>query len=80
MFLTLDDETGLVNVIVRPDLFHRQRPILTGAPVLEVDGVLQAGDGLSVRAFAVRSVLSGAPPVPSPPVPSPPAPSPPAPL
>jgi error-prone DNA polymerase len=65
MFLTLEDETGLVNVIVRPDLFHRERPVLTGAPVLEVDGVLQAEDGLSVRAFAVRSVLSGAAPVPS---------------
>jgi error-prone DNA polymerase len=65
MFLTLEDETGLVNVIVRPDLFHRERPVLTGAPVLEVDGVLQAGDGLSVRAFAVRSVLAGTPPVPS---------------
>ncbi len=57
MFLTLEDETGLVNVIVRPDLFHRERPVLTGAPVLEVDGVLQASDGLSVRAFSVRSVL-----------------------
>jgi error-prone DNA polymerase len=59
MFLTLEDETGLVNIIVRPDLFHRERPVLTGAPVLEVDGVLQANDGLSVRAFAVRSALPG---------------------
>jgi error-prone DNA polymerase len=65
MFLTLEDETGLVNVIVRPDLFHRERPVLTGAPVLEVDGVLQATDGLSVRAVAVRAVLSESPPAPS---------------
>ena len=65
MFLTLEDETGLVNIIVRPDLFHRERPVLTGAPVLEVDGVLQANDGLSVRAFAVRSVLPGFQKVPS---------------
>jgi error-prone DNA polymerase len=65
MFLTLEDETGLVNIIVRPDLFHRERPVLTGAPVLEVDGVLQASDGLSVRAFAVRAVLAAAPPAPS---------------
>jgi len=65
MFLTLEDETGLVNVIVRPDLFHRERPVLTRAPVLEVDGVLQATDGLSVRASAVRSVLPGFRQVPS---------------
>jgi error-prone DNA polymerase len=65
MFLTLEDETGLVNIIVRPDLFHRERPVLTQAPVIEVDGVLQAGDGLSVRAYEVRSALPGFGEVPS---------------
>ena len=50
LFLTLEDETGLVNVIVRPDLFHREHAVLVGEAVLEVDGVLQASDGLSVRA------------------------------
>jgi error-prone DNA polymerase len=65
MFLTLEDETGLVNIIVRPDLFHLERSVLVGAPVLEVDGVLQASDGLSVRAFAVRSVLPELPKAPS---------------
>jgi len=65
MFLTLEDETGLVNVIVRPDLFHQERSVLVGAPVLEVDGVLQASDGLSVRAFAVRSILPELPKAPS---------------
>jgi error-prone DNA polymerase len=61
MFLTLEDETGLANVIVRPDLFHRERVVLVAAPILEVDGVLQANDGLSVRAFAVRPALVAAP-------------------
>jgi error-prone DNA polymerase len=61
LFLTLEDETGLVNVIVRPDLFHRERAVLVGESVLEVDGVLQASDGLSVRAFAVRSARVGVP-------------------
>ena len=69
LFLTLEDETGLVNVIVRPDLFHRERAVLVGAAVLEVDGVLQANDGLSVRAFAVRWALAGAAPHPVPGVP-----------
>jgi error-prone DNA polymerase len=57
LFLTLEDETGLVNVIVRPDLFKREREVLVTAPLLEVDGVLQATDGLSVRAWAVRRAV-----------------------
>ena len=65
LFLTLEDETGLVNVIVRPDLFHREHAVLVGAGVLEVDGVVQATDGLSVRAVAVRAALEGVPPTPS---------------
>jgi error-prone DNA polymerase len=65
LFLTLEDETGLVNVIVRPDLFHRERAVLVGEAALEVDGVLQANAGLSVRAFAVRKALAGAPATPA---------------
>jgi error-prone DNA polymerase len=55
LFLTLEDETGLVNVIVRPDLYEKRREVLVGEPMLEIDGVLQAESGLSVRASAVRS-------------------------
>jgi error-prone DNA polymerase len=65
LFLTLEDETGLVNVIVRPDLFQREHGLLVGAAVLEVDGVLQATDGLSVRAAVVRPALEGVAPAPS---------------
>jgi error-prone DNA polymerase len=65
MFLTLEDETGLVNVIVRPDLFLRERATLVGAAFLEIGGVLQAKDGLSVRAIAVREALAGAPATPA---------------
>jgi error-prone DNA polymerase len=54
LFLTLEDETGLVNVTVVPDLFHREDAVLVSAEVLEVDGVLQAREGVSVRATAVR--------------------------
>jgi error-prone DNA polymerase len=61
MFLTLEDETGLVNVIVRPDLFKSERALLVAEPLLEVDGVLQATDGLSVRAHAVRAALADVP-------------------
>jgi error-prone DNA polymerase len=61
LFLTLEDETGLANVIVRPDLFAAERAVLVSEPLLEVDGVLQASAGLSVRAFAVRRALVAAP-------------------
>jgi error-prone DNA polymerase len=56
MFLTLEDETGLVNVIVRPDLFERRHEVLVSAAVLEVEGVLQNREGTSVRAVEVRPV------------------------
>jgi error-prone DNA polymerase len=55
LFLTLEDETGLVNVIVRPDLYERARAVLVAEPVLEVDGFLQAEEGVAVRATAVRA-------------------------
>jgi error-prone DNA polymerase len=51
VFLTLEDETGISNVIIRPDLFDRQRSEAVRQPFLIVDGVLQHQDGvLSVRA------------------------------
>jgi hypothetical protein len=39
--------------------------VLVGEAALEVDGVLQATDGLSVRALAVRGALAGAPATPA---------------
>ncbi len=56
LFLTLEDETGLVNVIVRPDQFDRFRKLLIDAPLLRVDGVLQAKEGVTVRAMNVRLI------------------------
>ena len=53
LFLTLEDETGLVNVIGRPDQFDRFRELLTNAPLLRVDGVLQSKEGITVRAMNV---------------------------
>jgi error-prone DNA polymerase len=51
VFLTLEDETGISNVIIRPDLFDRQRSEAIRQSFLIVDGVLQHQDGvLSVRA------------------------------
>jgi error-prone DNA polymerase len=41
VFLTIEDETGLVNVIVRPDVYERNRRTIRGSQCLIVEGVLQ---------------------------------------
>jgi error-prone DNA polymerase len=57
VFLTLEDETGVANIIVRPDLFARDRLIITEEPFLIVDGVLQNQDGVtSVRSEQIRGM------------------------
>ena len=51
MFLTLEDETGVANIIVRPDVFATERVTILQRPFLLVEGVLQLQDGVtSVRA------------------------------
>jgi error-prone DNA polymerase len=57
VFRTLEDETGVANVIVRPDLFARDRLAIIEEPFLIVDGVLQMQDGvISVRAEQVHGL------------------------
>jgi error-prone DNA polymerase len=57
VFLSLEDETGITNVIVTPELFARQRLVLVTAPLLVVDGILQSQDGVvSVRAQKVEPI------------------------
>ena len=61
VFLTLEDETGVSNVIVRPDLFDRTRLVVVGQPFLLVEGILQHQDGvLSVRAERLQGIDVGA--------------------
>ncbi len=51
VFLNLEDETGLINVIVRPALFHQHRLALVNESFLLVEGTLQRQDNVtSVRA------------------------------
>ena len=54
VFLTLEDETGIANIIVRPDLFTGQRATIVGAPYLLVEGTLQIQEGVtSIKAERV---------------------------
>ncbi len=41
IFITLEDETGTVNVVIWPRLWEKQRAQLIGATLLAVDGVLE---------------------------------------
>jgi error-prone DNA polymerase len=51
VFLTLEDETGMAQAIIGPELFRRQRSLIVGSPGLVVEGILQKQDGtLSVKA------------------------------
>jgi error-prone DNA polymerase len=66
VFLTLEDEAGLANVIIRPDVFDRQRPLIMRAPFLVVEGVLQQQEGVtSVRAERVMGFAGDQPRTPS---------------
>jgi error-prone DNA polymerase len=57
VFLTLEDETGIANIIVRPDLFARDRLVVIEEPFLVIDGVLQNQDGVTaVRAEVIRGL------------------------
>ncbi len=46
IFVTLEDETGPVNVVMRPELIERQRRELLGATLLGVFGTWQSMDGV----------------------------------
>jgi error-prone DNA polymerase len=51
VFLTLEDETGISNIIIRSTLFGRQHDTIVEQSFLVVDGVLQNQEGVqSVRA------------------------------
>jgi error-prone DNA polymerase len=54
VFLTLEDETGISNVIVRPDVYAEQRAPIVEASFVIVEGLLQQDDGVTaVRAERV---------------------------
>jgi len=61
LFVTLEDEEGLVNLIVRPDVYERYRGVLRNAPLLWIEGRLQReGQALSVLVYRA-GVVGGSP-------------------
>jgi error-prone DNA polymerase len=57
VFLSLEDETGVSNAIITPDLFQQNRLLLGTEQFLLIEGILQNQDGvISVKAARVAPV------------------------
>jgi len=67
VFVLMEDEAGMINVIVRPEIFDRDRIAVRGEPFLWIIGRLAKDDGSfnviaeEVRALKVRSAPEPAP-------------------
>jgi error-prone DNA polymerase len=59
VFLSMEDETGISNIIVQPPVFEKYRSTLVTEPFLLISGVLQNLDGVvSVRAQHVEALVT----------------------
>jgi len=58
-FLSLEDETGIANVIVRPDLYEKNRVLINREKFARVEGVLQNQDNvISIKASRVMPIAA----------------------
>jgi len=46
VFITIEDETGVANLVIWPDVFEKQRKIVMGARLMAVHGVIQREEGV----------------------------------
>ena len=62
VFIALEDETGMINVTLRPGVYQAYRAVLHRSPLLVIDGTLQVeGEVLNVvarRLFPVDAAMS----------------------
>jgi error-prone DNA polymerase len=61
VFLTLEDETGVGNVIITPDVYDQQRLLIVDAAFVIVEGILQHQDGVTAVKAERVSALQGVP-------------------
>jgi impB/mucB/samB family len=58
VFISMEDETGIANLIVTPDLYERERLVVTRSKFILVEGPLQNQDGvIHVKAVRIRSMF-----------------------
>jgi error-prone DNA polymerase len=54
VFVSLEDETGIANLVVMPDVYERCRPVVRGSPFLLARGqVERSGKVVNVRVDSV---------------------------
>ena len=59
-FLTLEDETGMINIVVTPDRFERHAVLISTSPLLLIRGVLQVEQHVvNVRAKQFKALQLG---------------------
>jgi error-prone DNA polymerase len=59
-FLTLEDETGMINIVVTPDRFERHAVLISTSPLLLIRGVLQVEQHVvNVRAKQFKALHLG---------------------
>jgi error-prone DNA polymerase len=46
VFLSLEDETGIANLVVMPDVYERHRPLVRGASFIEAEGRVEKSGGV----------------------------------
>ena len=57
VFLSVEDETGILNVIVMPDVFEANRMAIVRSPYLLVEGPLQKYEGvIHVQARKIEAI------------------------
>jgi len=62
VFLSLEDETGIANAILTPDVFASYRRTVVDAPYLLIEGLLQNQDGvISVKAERLEALADAGP-------------------
>jgi error-prone DNA polymerase len=58
VFLSLEDETGVANIIITPQLFEKDHTVVVHNSFLMIEGVLQNQDGvISVKAGIIKPFL-----------------------
>jgi error-prone DNA polymerase len=61
IFLSMEDETGIANVIITPDLYERERILVTRCKFLMAEGPLQNQDGvIHVKALHLMALSDSA--------------------
>src|SRR5205085_11863732 len=58
VFLLLEDETGVINVVVRPNLYEAHRSTIRGEPYLCIEGTVQLQSG-TLNLLATRAIPLG---------------------